>query len=354
LQDGRTRQLRAKNVIVNTGTRASIEPIPGLVESHPLTHIEALELAELPEHLIVLGSGYVGLEFAQAFRYFGSKVTVIGRMSRVLHNEDEDVSEALQQLFADDGIDVILNANVKSVTGKSGETVRILLETNGTQKNIEGTHLLTATGRTPNTNDIGLDLAGIELTPKGFIKTDEHLATTAPGVYALGEVAGSPMFTHISVDDFRVIHASITGAGKRVTTGRVVPFCLFTDPELAHYGLREREAQAQNIPYRLFRIPMEAVLRAKTVSETRGFLKCIVAADSDRILGFTAFGASAAEIMTAVQIAMSAGLPYTALRDAILTHPTWVEGLGPLFTSAATPIPAGKQNSAGASRVAAT
>jgi pyruvate/2-oxoglutarate dehydrogenase complex dihydrolipoamide dehydrogenase (E3) component len=349
LSDGKTRQLRGKNVIVNTGTRASFEPIPGLVESQPLTHIEALELAELPEHLIVLGSGYVGLEFAQAMRRFGSKVTVIGRMSRVLHNEDEDVSTALQQLFADEGIDLILNAKVKSVTGKSGETVRILLEINGAQKNIEGTHLLIATGRTPNTNDIGLDLAGVELTPNGFIKTDEHLATTAPGVYALGEVAGSPFFTHISIDDFRIIHSSISGDGKRVTVGRVVPFCLFTDPELAHYGLREREVQAQNIPYRLFRIPMAAVLRAKTVSETRGFLKCIVAADSDRILGFTAFGASAAEIMTAVQIAMSANLPYTALRDTILTHPTWVEGLAPLFTSAATSKPAATQNSAAAS-----
>jgi pyruvate/2-oxoglutarate dehydrogenase complex dihydrolipoamide dehydrogenase (E3) component len=196
--------------------------------------------------------------------------------------------------------------------------------------------LLAALGRIPNTKDIGLELTGVETTGAGYIKTNERLETTAPGVLAIGEVAGSPQFTHVSVDDFRVVHDSITG-GKRVTAGRQIPFCLFTDPELARIGLSEKEARAQGIAYRLFKIPMEAVFRASTLSETRGFLKALVELNGDRILGFTAFGVGAAEIMTSVQIAMGAGLPYTALRDTILTHPTLVEGLIPLFSSAPSP-----------------
>jgi pyruvate/2-oxoglutarate dehydrogenase complex dihydrolipoamide dehydrogenase (E3) component len=334
LPDGTKRQLRGENVIVNTGTHATLEPIPGLAGAQPLTHIEALELDEVPAHLIVLGSGYIGLEFAQAMRRFGSNVTVIGRNPRLLPTEDDDVSDGVHRLFADERIEVVLDAKVTQVSGKCGDSVTVHFEknSNGGQKTIEGSHLLVATGRTPNTQGIGLDLAGIELAKNGYIKTDERLATTAPGVWAIGEVAGSPMFTHVSIDDFRVVHASLTG-GNRVTTGRQVPFCLFIDPELARYGLSEREAQAQNIPYRLFKIPMEAVMRATTMAETRGFLKALVGANRDEILGFTAFGAGAAEIMTAVQVAMSAGMPYTGLRDTILTHPTLVEGLSPLFTS---------------------
>ena len=200
------------------------------------------------------------------------------------------------------------------------------------EKTLEGSHLLVAAGRSPNTKGIGLELAGVELTDSGYIKVNERLQTTAPGVWAIGEVAGSPQFTHVSVDDFRVVHDSLTG-GKRVTTGRQVPFCLFTDPEFARVGLSEREAKAQGIAYRLFKIPMEAVMRASTLSETRGFLKALVAADGNRILGFTGFGVGAGEVLSSVQIAMGAGLPYTALRDAMLTHPTLVEGLIPLFSS---------------------
>ena len=192
-----------------------------------------------------------------------------------------------------------------------------------------------AAGRAPNTEGIGLDLAGVERTERGYIKVNERLETTAPGVWAIGEVAGSPQFTHVSVDDFRVVHDSITG-GKRVTTGRQVPFCLFTDPEFARVGLSEKEAQARGVGYRLFKIPMEAVMRASTLSETRGFLKALVEPDGGRILGFAGFGVGAGEILSSVQIAMIAGLPYTALRDAMLTHPTLVEGLIPLFSSVAS------------------
>jgi pyruvate/2-oxoglutarate dehydrogenase complex dihydrolipoamide dehydrogenase (E3) component len=335
LPDGTTRQLRGTNVITNTGTRAALENIPGLVEAQPLTHIEALELDEVPEHLLVIGGGYVGLELAQAMRRFGSKVSLIDRNDRLLHREDDDVTEALGSLFEDEAINIILNAHIRRVSGKSGDSVSVVVERGGKQESLQGTHLLVAAGRAPNTENIGLELAGVQLTQRGFIKVNERLETTAPGVWAIGEVAGSPQFTHVSVDDFRVVYDSLTG-GKRVTTGRLIPFCLFTDPELARLGLNEKEANAQGIPYRLFKIPMEAVFRATTLSETRGFLKALVAAESDHILGFTGFGVGAGEILASVQIAMAVGLPYTALRDALLTHPTLVEGLIALFSSAAS------------------
>ena len=332
LPDGTNRRLRGTNVIIGTGTRAALDPIPGLADAQPLTHVEALELSEIPEHLLVIGGGYVGLELSQAMRRFGSKVSVIERNDRLVHREDEDLTDALRSLFEDEGIDIVLNARIKRISGKSGKSVRIIVEQNGAEKVLEGTHLLVAAGRTPNTEGIGLELAGIELTDRGYVKVNERLETTAPGVFAVGDVAGSPHFTHISVDDFRVVLAGLTG-GKRVTTGRQVPFCLFTDPEFARIGLSEKEAKARGIAYRLFKIPMMAVLRTHTLSETRGFLKALVETEGDRILGFSAFGVDAGEIMSGVQIAMIAGLPYTALRDAILAHPTLLEGLGPLFSS---------------------
>src|SRR6266849_3387774 len=301
LLDGSTRQLRGTNVIVSTGTRASLEPIPGLAEAQPLTHIEALELGQVPEHLLVIGGGYVGVELSQAMQRFGSKVTVIDRNGRLMSKEDPDVCEALRSLLADEGIDILLNARIKQVSGKCGDSVSVVVEQNGIEKVLKGSHVLVATGRNPNTEGLGLELTGVELTDRGYIKVNERLQTTAPSVWKIGEVAGSPQFTHISVDDFRVVHANLTG-GNRVTTGRQVPYCLFTDPELARIGLSETEAEAE----------------------------------SDRILGFTAFGVGAGETLAAVQIAMIAGLPYTALRDAVLTHPTLVEGLISLFSSAAS------------------
>jgi pyruvate/2-oxoglutarate dehydrogenase complex dihydrolipoamide dehydrogenase (E3) component len=326
------RLLRGTNVIISTGTRATLEEIPGLAEAEPLTHVEALELDRVPEHLLVIGGGYVGIELSQAMRRFGSKVTVIDRNHRLMSKEDEDVCDALRTLLQDEGIDILLSTRVKELSGKSGDSVSIIVDHNGTAKTLEGSHVLVAAGRTPNTAGLQLDLAGVELTDRGYIKVNERLQTDAQGVWAIGEVAGSPQFTHISVDDFRVVHANLTG-GNRVTTGRQVPYCLFTDPEMARVGLNEMEAKARNVAYRLFKVPMEVNLRARTLSETRGFLKALVETDSDRILGFTAFGVGAGEIMSAVQMVMIAGLPYTALRDAVLTHPTLVEGLIPLFSS---------------------
>lgn len=329
LHDGTTRQLRGTNVVIGTGTRATLDPIPGLADAHPLTHIEALELDVVPQHLLVIGGGYIGLELAQAMRRFGSQVTIIERNSRLVQREDEDVSQGLSTLLQAEGIELVLNAHVEGVSGTSGDSVKLVVEQGGA---LEGSHLLVATGRTPNTEGLGLDLAGVELTEHGYVKVNARLETSAPGVWALGDVAGSPQFTHIGYDDFRVIRDNLSG-GNHVTTGRQVPYCMFTDPELARIGLNESEAKAQGISYRLFKIPMAAVLRTRTLSETRGFMKALVASDTDRILGFTAFGVSAGEIMAAVQVAMIGGLPYTALREAILTHPTLQEGLMVLFSS---------------------
>ena len=336
LAGGGTRTLRGKNVVINTGTRATVDPIPGLREASPLTHIEALELDKIPERLLIVGGGYVGLELAQAMSRFGSHVTIIDRNPRLAHREDEDISAALHELCKDEGMDVATSTRIAKVEGKSGERVKLHVVRDGVDAILEGTHLLVASGRTPNTEGIGLESAGVELTERGHVKVNERLEATAPGVWAIGDCAGSPHFTHISFDDFRVVRDNLAG-GHHVTTGRQVPFCMFTDPEFARIGLSETEAKAQGIPYRLAKIPMVADLRTRTLSETRGFMKTLVDTKSDRILGFTMFGVEAGEVMGSVQIAMLAGLPYTALREAVMTHPTLLEGLVSLF-SAVPPI----------------
>ena len=332
LAGGDTRIVRGNHIVIDVGSRATIEPIPGLLESQPLTHIQALELDYVPAHLIILGGGYVGLEFAQAMRRFGSHVTIIDRNVRLASKEDEDVSAALAELCAAEGIELVLNAHVSAVEGISGNAVTLGVDQGGTNSRVEGTDLLVAAGRTPNTAGVSLELAGVELTALGYIKVNERLETTAPDVFAIGDCAGGPQFTHLSFDDFRVVRDNLMGK-PHVTTGRQVPFCLFTDPELARIGLSETEAKRQGIAYRLAKIPMAAVLRTRTLGETRGFMKALIDTQSDRILGFTVFGVDAGEIMGAIQIAMIAGLPYTMLRDAVLAHPTLLEGLIPLFST---------------------
>ena len=339
--DGSTRILRGKKIIISTGSRASIEPIPGLAEANPLSHIEALELDQVPEHILIIGGGYIGLEFAQALRRFGSRVTIIERNQRLAHREDPDVTELLQDLCREEGIEVVLNARATRVEGKSGAAVKVQINQGDSEKILTGTHLLVASGRTPNTQGIGLELAGVEVNERGHVRVNERLETTAPDVLAVGDCAGSPQFTHIAFDDFRIVRDNLAG-GRRVTTGRQVPFCLFTDPEFARIGLSETEAKANNIPYRLAKIPMIAVLRTRTLSETRGFMKALVDVGSDRILGFTACGVGAGEILAVVQVAMLGGLPYTLLRDAIFTHPTLPEGLVSLF-SAVPPAKSGNK-----------
>jgi pyruvate/2-oxoglutarate dehydrogenase complex dihydrolipoamide dehydrogenase (E3) component len=331
LNEGGERILYGDQVFINTGTRTFIGNTPGLAEASPLTHIEALELDIVPEHLLILGGGFVGLEFAQAMRRLGSRVTIVERNDRLLHSEDQDVSEAITQLFQDEGIVTVANTSLGRVEGKSGHGVRLYGSRRQSQIIVEGSHLLVATGRVPNTDGIGLDLAGVKLTKKGYVDVNERLETTAPGVWALGDCAGSPLFTHISFDDFRIVRDNLAG-GQRTTTGRQVPSCLYTDPELAHVGLDESQAKQQGMAYRLGKIPMSSVLRTRAMSETRGFLKVLVAATDDRVLGFTGFGEGAGEIMATVQLAMKAGIPYTILRDMTITHPTLAEGIVALLS----------------------
>jgi pyruvate/2-oxoglutarate dehydrogenase complex dihydrolipoamide dehydrogenase (E3) component len=331
LNNGGVRTLQGDRVFLNLGTHAAVPGIPGLGAAKPLTHVEALELDRLPSHLVVLGGGYVGLEFAQAFVRFGSRVTVLERGPQLLPREDKDVAEALLEFLHLDGVDVRLNVELTKVEGESGGSVRLTLATSAGKSVIEGSDILVATGRIPNTKNVGLDKTGVALDSRGYIQVNERLETTAPDIWALGECAGSPQFTHISEDDFRIVQANLHG-GSRSTRDRLVPFCLFTDPEIARVGFNEKEAVAAGRPYRVAKLPMQAVLRARTLSETRGFMKVLVGHASDEILGFTAVGPHAGEVLAVVQTAMMGKLPYTLLRDAVFTHPTMAEGLGPLFS----------------------
>jgi pyruvate/2-oxoglutarate dehydrogenase complex dihydrolipoamide dehydrogenase (E3) component len=330
LRDGGEQTIVADRAFVDIGTHATIPDTPGLREARPMTHIEALDLQRLPGHLIVLGGGYVGLELGQALRRLGSRVTVIARGPQLAGNEDSDVAQAVLELFRDEGIDVLLNTRVLRVDGLSGGGVTLQLQSGSGARTVEGTDILVALGRTPNTSGIGLDKAGIEVTDEGHIRVNDRLETTAPNVWAMGECAGSPYFTHVAEDDFTIIHENLNGR-HRSTANRLVPYCVFIDPELAHVGLNETEAREKGIPYRVASVPADAAWRAWTISERRGFMKTLIDTSSDRILGFTAFGPEAGELMGTVQLAMLAGVPYTVLRDAMFAHPTMTEGLKALF-----------------------
>jgi pyruvate/2-oxoglutarate dehydrogenase complex dihydrolipoamide dehydrogenase (E3) component len=332
LNDGGTRVLAGDRVFLNVGTHAAIPSVPGLEAARPLTNIEALELDHLPAHLVVLGGGYSGLEFAQAYRRFGSKVTIIESGPQLMGREDFDVSREIRQILGDEGIQVLVEAELLEVHGRSGERVSLVVRTTSGDQNIACTDILVAVGRIPNTAGIGLEEAGVELDGRGYIRVNERLETRAPEVWAIGECAGSPQFTHVSVHDFQIIRDNLAG-GNRSTRDRVVPYCMFTDPPLAHVGLSERDAERQRIITRVARLPTSAVLRAQATGEKQGLMKAIIGAHDDRILGFTMIGAEAGEVVAAVQTAMLADLPYSRLRDAILTHPTMAEGLGLLLSN---------------------
>jgi pyruvate/2-oxoglutarate dehydrogenase complex dihydrolipoamide dehydrogenase (E3) component len=332
LNAGGVRVLVGDQVFLDVGTHAAIPDVPGLKAANPLTHVEALELDRLPEHLVVLGGGFVGLELAQAMRRFGSRVTIVERGQHLIAREDPDVAEAILHLFQDEGIEVLLNTELLEVGGLSGQGVRMHLRNSQGKRTLEGSDVLVATGRVANTQGLGLEKTGVEVDDHGFIRVNERLQTIAPGIWSMGECAGSPQFTHVATDDFRIVRDNLNG-GNRTTHGRLVPFCIFTDPELARVGLSELEARKRAIPYRLATIPMTKVRRTVTLSETRGFLKTLISAENDEILGFTAFGAEAGELMAVVQAAMLAKQPYALLRDAVLAHPTMAEGLTVLFAA---------------------
>jgi pyruvate/2-oxoglutarate dehydrogenase complex dihydrolipoamide dehydrogenase (E3) component len=330
LNSGGTRQLAGNEVVVNVGTHAAIPDIPGLGAARALTHIEALELDYLPSHMIVLGGGYVGIEMAQAYRRFGSRVTIIEPGRQLMGREDADVAEEMQGILVSEGIQVLLGAQPVSVHGLSGDEISVTVRTAAGEQKLEGSDLLVAVGRIANTTDITPDKAGVALDARGFIQVNERLETTAPGVWAIGECAGSPQFTHVSVDDFRIVRDNMAG-GNRRNDDRLVPYVMFTDPPLARIGLSESEAQRNGIPVRVAKLPMNNVLRTEATDETTGFMKVLVSANDDRILGFTMIGSEAGEVLAAIQTAMLADLPFTKLREAVITHLTIAEGFGPLF-----------------------
>jgi pyruvate/2-oxoglutarate dehydrogenase complex dihydrolipoamide dehydrogenase (E3) component len=332
LNDGGSRLLAGNEVVLNVGTHAAIPDIAGLKAARALTHIEALELDYAPSHLIVLGGGYVGVEMAQGFRRFGSRVTIIEPGRQLMGREDADAAEEVQRIFSGEGIDVLLNAQPLGVHGVSGDAVSVSVRTPRGEEKIEGSDLLVAVGRIANTAGIGLDEAGIELDARGFVRVNERLQATAPGVWAIGECCGSPQFTHVSVDDFRIVRDNMAG-GSRRTDDRLIPYVVFTDPPLARVGLSEQEAKRQGIPARVAKLPMSHVLRTEATDETDGFMKVVVSANDDRILGFSMIGSEAGEVMAVIQAAMLAGLPYPKLRDAVIAHLTIAEGLGPLLAN---------------------
>jgi pyruvate/2-oxoglutarate dehydrogenase complex dihydrolipoamide dehydrogenase (E3) component len=332
LNDGGTRRIVGERVFLDLGSHSTMPNLPGLAGANPMTHIEALDLDRLPRHLIVIGGGYIGLELAQAIRRFGSDVTVIEQHAQLAEREDPDVGAALLDLFHDEGIEVLVSTHVSRVEGHSGKEVRVYAKDGRGERIIEGTHLLVSVGRMPNTKEIGLEQVGVELDERGYIKVNDRLETTASNVWAMGDCAGSPQFTHVAYHDFRVVRDNLKG-GNRTTKDRIVPFCMFTDPELARVGRNETEAKRDKIEYRVAKLPMVNVLRTHTIAEPRGFMKMLIGKDSDEIVGFTAFGIEASELMAAVQTAMVGRLPYTVLRDAIFAHPTMAEGLGSLFSN---------------------
>jgi pyruvate/2-oxoglutarate dehydrogenase complex dihydrolipoamide dehydrogenase (E3) component len=288
----------------------------------------------VPRHLIVLGGGYTGVEMAQAYRRFGSRVTIVEPGPHIMGREDADAADEVAGVLSAEGIDILPNAEPSRIDGLSGDAVTLTIRTEAGERRIEGSHLLVAVGRIPNTADIGLDKAGIELDARGFIRVNERLETAAPGGWAIGECAGSPQFTHVSVDDFRIVRDNMAG-GKRGTSDRLIPYVVFTDPPLARVGLSEGEARRRSLPVRVAKLPMRNVLRTQATDETAGFMKVVVGATDDRIVGFTMIGSEAGEVMAAIQTAMLAELPYTRLRDAVIAHLTVAEGLGPLFGSVA-------------------
>ena len=330
LPDG-DRKIAADVIVLDVGTRPSGPPLPGLDDVSWLDSTSVMELTEIPEHLLILGGGYVGVEFAQMFRRFGSRVTLLQRGKQLLGREDDDVAAAVAGILREDGIDVLLETEARSVAPGPESGVRLTVAGPDGERTESGTHLLIAVGRAPNTDDLGLDAAGVETDKRGFIAVDERLASSAPGVYAIGDVTGGPAFTHISYDDFRVLRANLIAGGEATTSDRLVPYVVFIDPQLGRVGMTEAEARKQGT-IRVATLPMSGVARAVEVDETRGFLKAVVGED-DRILGFAALGIEGGEIMAMAQLAMMGKLPYTALRDGVFAHPTLAEAFNNLFAN---------------------
>ncbi len=332
LNDGGSRALTAPLVVINAGTRPARPPLPGLETVPALDSTSIMELDAVPEHLLVLGGGYIGLEFGQMFRRFGSRVTIVQRDRQLLAREDADVADLLTQILREDGIDVLLKAEAVRVRQVDGPRVELVVRGVQGEHTLTGSHMLLAPGRVPNTDRLNLATAGVDVNGRGFVRVNERLETNVPGVYAAGDVKGGPAFTHIAYDDYRVLRANLLQGGHAATSGRLVPYTVFTDPQLARVGLGEEDARKQHGSVRVARMPMSHVARALEVDESRGMMKAVVGPD-DQILGFTVLGIEGGELMAAVEMAMMGRLPYTTLRDAVFAHPTLAESLNNLFAT---------------------
>ena len=329
---GGTRTLTADRVIINAGTRAAIPKLPALDAVPYLDNASIMELDAVPEHLLILGGGYIGLEFSQIFRRFDSQVTIVQSAKQLLAREDADVADAVAEILREDGIEVLLSARAEKINSDNGR-LRLEITAGGQARVLEGSHLLVAIGRTPNSDRLNLSAAGIEADTKGFIKTNPRLETNVAGVYAIGDIKGGPAFTHISYDDFRILRANIVEKKNETIEGRLVPYTCFIDPQLAHVGLSEEDARRQNRQVRVAKMPMNHVARALEMDESRGFLKAIVDANTNEILGATVLGIEGGEIMAVFEVAIMGKLPYTALQNGIFAHPTLAEGLNNLFSN---------------------
>ncbi len=327
LNSGGERTLTAERIFINAGARPALPALDGLRDVPYLDSTSIMELAAVPEHLLVLGGGYVGLEFGQMFRRFGSRVTIVHSGRQLLNREDSDVAGQVAGILREDGIEVLLAATAERVT-QCGNEIRLRVD----GREIAGAHLLVATGRTPNSDSLNLAAAGVSTGSRGFIPVNARLETNVDGIYALGDIKGGPAFTHISYDDFRILRTNLIEKGNAGTEGRLVPYTVYIDPQLGRVGLSENQARAQGRNIRVARMPMSYVARALETDETRGFMKAVVDAETDQILGAAVLGVEGGEIMSMLQLAMMGRLPYTRLRDGVFAHPTLAESLNNLFT----------------------
>jgi pyruvate/2-oxoglutarate dehydrogenase complex dihydrolipoamide dehydrogenase (E3) component len=329
-RDNGQQVLSAKRIFINAGTRSSRPRLEGLDQILALDNLSIMELGSLPDHLLILGGGYIGVEFGQLFRRFGSRVTIVQSSNQLLTHEDPDVAEEVTKILRQDGVEIILNAKTTRVDQSSG-SIRMEIRSPESSTTLVGSHLLVATGRIPNSDSLNLAAVGVQTDERGFIRVNDRLETTAEGVYALGDIKGGPAFTHISYDDFRIIRANLLEHKTASTKDRQVPYCVFIDPQLGRVGLTETEARERGRPIRVAKLPMTSVARALEVDETRGFMKAIVDAESNQILGAAVLSIEGGEIMSVLETAMMGKLPYTALRDATYAHPTLAESLNNLF-----------------------
>ena len=332
LQSGKDRRvIEAERVFINSGARPSIPDLPGLSQVPFFTSTTIMELDRVPEHLLILGGGYIAVEFGQMFRRFGSEVTVVQRRDSLLPREDTDVAEAIATILNEDGIELVLGSDARSVAAGSDGEVSLEVVTSSGVHTLTASHLLVATGRIPNTEALDLAAAGLEVGRGGYIPVNERLETNVSGIYALGDVKGGPAFTHISYDDYRIIRTNLLEKGDATITGRLVPYTVFTDPQLGRVGLTEREAQEKGLDVRVLTLPMNYVARALEVDESRGFMKAVVERTTDRIVGFAVLGIDGGEIMAVVEVAMMGGVTASTLKDAVFAHPTLAESLNNLF-----------------------